>query len=895
MPPRVSPHAPWKNKTLRNHFLQFKLDYLQAFYFLRPDEGADQNGAQASDQFEDPFVVLQDDPEVDSRTFTRRSAESPDRKSSAHSSGEPPAEIDPLINDACEMAIKAQKELVEVYKIVLFECQDGRPEKDAYIRWLNNHSKDLQKFHNRLEQYFSGKTRVNREVNIEVSEDAEGAASSRLDEAEQVVILRNYLKFYQQFLNLFRDIRVPTLDDFRTFNLAAGQLSLHLPRRPAGINLESRLSKFLGKFNAEGVGDCFEPGALFTRVSSFLQRLADAPMLSMLHEIPDKEERSYQETIRMFLKKAKDWYASERVPGTVGIYFSAYWQKGQVLDKLYQRVEELDELIRNDSDLHEEEKRYFDQSIQVEYKYNNSNRIRQAIMLLREYGPSVGQRILSDMKDIGVGLALLVTSPLWVPYKLLTSAEFRGQVGRGIGGFFRGVIEKIRAGCVNIVRFVKDPEYRRSINIREKLSNAWQSFTLYATQHPIRCTLYLLLTVGFAVGAHVAAPLVLAAAAPAVITTVRAAGHAASAIALQASTKPLAKYERRKALAEAKSDPSREARERYWSSQPGMDDFVLVPTPASEAGGDDDMSLPPVGSDLDNVELLTPGGSEFGASVAPQPAAAPTFYGMQFQRILANGHCLFNAVGVHLDENATELRNRVADYMDENFDEFKAFHDGTDEEFRRYIQAIRDTNAWGGEIEVRILQRLTGSPVIIIRSDANPTIPPNLDDYPGEPIFVYYNSSHYDAFALPAEANAREILERIQIDMARGERVTYNSHVPDEEASSDVEFVDDLNPTILSELVAEFKRDSAGDSADDFEEGARFELVELAANAALDADEAEAELDSSVAAGSSGHDRRLGRIHRWLSGVAFHGRRAQRGGEYEEDTEALFGKSVNPS
>lgn len=887
MPPRVSPHAPWKNKTLRNHFLQFKLNYLQAFYFLRPDEGADQDGAQASDQFEDPFLVLQDDPEVDSCTFTRRSAESPERRSSARSSGEPPAEIDPLINDACEMAIKAQKELVEVYKIVLFECQDGRPEKDAYIRWLNNHYEDLQKFHNRLEQYFSGKARVNREHAVPVL-----MASTDRDIPHSM-----YPKFHQKFLNLFRNIRFAVKDDFSFFLKAARKLNLQLSRRPAGINLESRLATFLGEYDAEGVGNCFKSGHMFTRLSALLQRLVDASMLWMLHEIPDKEERSYQETIRLFLKKAKDWYASERVPGTADIFFSAYWQKGQVLDELYQRVDELDELIHNDSDLHEEEKRYFDQSIQVEYKYKNSNRIRQAIMLLREYGPSVGQRILSDLKDIGVGLALLVTSPLWVPYKLLTSAEFRGQVGRGIGGFFRGVIEKIRAGCVNIVRFVKDPAYRRSINIRENLSNAWQAFTLYATQHPIRSTLYLLLTIGVAVGTHIAAPVVLAAAAPAVITTVRAAGHAVSAVALQASNKPLAKYNSRMDLALSNADPSREEREHYWSKQSGMDDFVLVPKPAAEADAkaDDEMSLPPLGSDLGNVELLTPGGSEFGAIAAPQPATAPTFYGMQFRRILADGHCLFNAVGVHLDENAAELRNRVADYMDENFDEFKAFHDGTDEDFRRYIQDIRGTNAWGGEIEVRILQRLTGSPVIIIRSDANPTIPPNLDDYPGEPIFVYYNGVHYDAFALPAEANAREILERIQVDMARGERVTYNPRVADEEASSDVEFVDDLDPTTFSELAADFAGDSAGDFAGDFEEGAMVELVNFAANAALDADEAEAELDSSVAAGSARHGRMHDRIQRWLSSMAFHGRRAQRGGEYEEDTEALFGNSVNPN
>lgn len=150
-------------------------------------------------------------------------------------------------------------------------------------------------------------------------------------------------------------------------------------------------------------------------------------------------------------------------------------------------------------------------------------------------------------------------------------------------------------------------------------------------------------------------------------------------------------------------------------------------------------------------------------------------YGLQYQRVPGDGHCLFHAIGLYLGHDAAFLRKIVADHMEANFATFKPYRQGSNKDFRNYIQAIRNGKEWGDNIEIEIIQRITNRPVIIIRPDANPTIPGNLVIYQGDPIFIYYNGyNHYDAFIIEGDnIGPKKILANIQNHLAKGKLVTY--------------------------------------------------------------------------------------------------------------------------
>lgn len=158
-----------------------------------------------------------------------------------------------------------------------------------------------------------------------------------------------------------------------------------------------------------------------------------------------------------------------------------------------------------------------------------------------------------------------------------------------------------------------------------------------------------------------------------------------------------------------------------------------------------------------------------------QAASNTEFFGLKFEAIPMDGHCLFQAIGLYLGQDAAFLRQLVAAHMEENLEVFKVFRPGSDDDFRAYIEAIRNTNEWGGNIEIQIIQKVTDRPIIIIRPDANPIIPDDLQRYKGDPIFVYYNGhTHYDAFMLKDDKCPSEVLANIQFQLQQGQRVVYN-------------------------------------------------------------------------------------------------------------------------
>ncbi len=149
--------------------------------------------------------------------------------------------------------------------------------------------------------------------------------------------------------------------------------------------------------------------------------------------------------------------------------------------------------------------------------------------------------------------------------------------------------------------------------------------------------------------------------------------------------------------------------------------------------------------------------------------------GLSYQKVPGDGHCLFHAVGLYLDQDAAFLRRIISAHMEYNFDDFKLYREGTDEDFRKYIENIRNGTEWGDHIEIEIIQRITNRAIIIIRPDASPTIPDNLMQYRESPIFLYYNDhNHYDAFTIQEGYDPRIILTTIQTQIAQGKIVNYH-------------------------------------------------------------------------------------------------------------------------
>lgn len=113
--------------------------------------------------------------------------------------------------------------------------------------------------------------------------------------------------------------------------------------------------------------------------------------------------------------------------------------------------------------------------------------------------------------------------------------------------------------------------------------------------------------------------------------------------------------------------------------------------------------------------------------------------------------------------------------MEADQEELMNFYPETEEKFNQHIAAIRSSDEWADNLEIEILQRLLNRPIIILRLDANPTIPDNLSELRGKPIFVYYNGhTHYDAFILQEGFEARAILNNIMTTIEQGHTILYN-------------------------------------------------------------------------------------------------------------------------
>lgn len=135
----------------------------------------------------------------------------------------------------------------------------------------------------------------------------------------------------------------------------------------------------------------------------------------------------------------------------------------------------------------------------------------------------------------------------------------------------------------------------------------------------------------------------------------------------------------------------------------------------------------------------------------------------KYIEVPGDGHCLFHAVGLYLGKDQRILRNDVASYMEKNLNEFQEFIGlSRNQTIQNYIQAVRAGEEWADHIEIEILMRALKRPIIIVHPDKDVTNLERIQDFKGEPIFVYYKDSiHYDALLVKSQFTSEYALQQL--------------------------------------------------------------------------------------------------------------------------------------
>lgn len=129
--------------------------------------------------------------------------------------------------------------------------------------------------------------------------------------------------------------------------------------------------------------------------------------------------------------------------------------------------------------------------------------------------------------------------------------------------------------------------------------------------------------------------------------------------------------------------------------------------------------------------------------------------GLALHSIPSDGDCLYNAVIHQLDVTGRKmhdvryLRNETANYIVENKDTLICYMTNpetgdllTDEEFSKYCDSIRDTPAWGGQVEIKALSHVLHVPIEVLQATGPPTIQ-GEGEFPGPPLILTYHRLMY--------------------------------------------------------------------------------------------------------------------------------------------------------
>lgn len=129
--------------------------------------------------------------------------------------------------------------------------------------------------------------------------------------------------------------------------------------------------------------------------------------------------------------------------------------------------------------------------------------------------------------------------------------------------------------------------------------------------------------------------------------------------------------------------------------------------------------------------------------------------GLMIQPIASDGNCLYNAIRNQLQvtgrfvDDVQTLRNKTADYVQQNKDSLIFYMTNpdtgdclNDAEFEKYCSDLRNTAAWGGQIEISALSQILKVPIEVIQATGPPTIQGD-DKFKGPNLIITYHRNMY--------------------------------------------------------------------------------------------------------------------------------------------------------
>ena len=118
-----------------------------------------------------------------------------------------------------------------------------------------------------------------------------------------------------------------------------------------------------------------------------------------------------------------------------------------------------------------------------------------------------------------------------------------------------------------------------------------------------------------------------------------------------------------------------------------------------------------------------------------------------------DGNCLYNAVAINMYGHTSadmlkKIREKTSAYMMEHMDDFLPFTSNpntgdmlSSEEYTDYCREIRETNSWGGQLELRAISQCNQTPIEVYQAQG-----PKLligEEFSGEPIRLSYHRHQY--------------------------------------------------------------------------------------------------------------------------------------------------------
>lgn len=179
-------------------------------------------------------------------------------------------------------------------------------------------------------------------------------------------------------------------------------------------------------------------------------------------------------------------------------------------------------------------------------------------------------------------------------------------------------------------------------------------------------------------------------------------------------------------------------------------------------------------------------------------------------KVPGDGHCFFHAIAMYLNLNVEELRNNVADYMEENKNDFIESYESEEHDndtYEEFVENIRNTDEWADQLIIQALQKTVNRPIKVYREGRihlGPDIHVTIES-DNEPILVLYNDdNHYDALieksmddSSETDSDTKSDVKYEQMTMANGE--VLNLHLGSE-TSRECEKVKELTKDDLQSM-----------------------------------------------------------------------------------------------